>query len=325
MKNNTFFQPLLANVVTFTTHVNAQRLSSRFTLVTLKLSLLSANQHHLLDNVEWLLSRPINIAILDSPLSVYNALSVGLIGIRFLVNVIDILQYTFDGPESDWYERFCEKLYEHHYALISDAVWGTVNALSNYAAYFHIPPGVPNFLMLGFTVFDIVWINYKLDLVNQDYDTEKGNFQGDLPKLAILEGDHVNKISVLLFNRTAACLFLGALTTAFILSPPALVPICYLVCNIAIAMYLSADKYGAWKEEQWKEVQLMKHGEQRAWNDLVCTMAKNTIMPFIYLGAFTASVPAGIALTVAYMAYEAGLLTRVPDVFPTSCNANASV
>ncbi len=356
---NAFFTPvsIMRNLAT---NANAQRLSTRFTLITLKLSLLSANQHHLLDTIEWILGRPINIAILDSPLSVYNALSVGLVGIRFLVNMIDILQYGFDdtlnrpasidGPASTRDSRFNEKIKQHRCVMVNDAVLGTVNALANYAAYFHIPPGVPNFLMLGFTVFDIACSYYKLHLERQDYETESRDndtkramffndplefkrLKLDLDELKLdldkLKHDHEKNESVLLFDIAVTCLMLGGFIAAFILSPPALLPLCYLVCNIAIAMLLSDDKYG-----EWKKATLINNNEQNeknetnvqtAWNDLGLTMAKNTIRPFIFLGAFTVSVPAAIALTLAYMAYEYGFLTGFPDLISTACNFNASL
>ncbi len=331
---------------------NGQRLNGRFTVVTLKLFLQFAKQHHLLDTVEWLLGQPINIAILDSPLSVYNALSVGLFGMRLLVNVIDILQHTVDdklnGPASTRTVRFKEKLYKHHHTMINDVVWGGVNALGNYAAYFHIPPRVPNILMLVSTVFDIAWFGYKWYLEDQDYKIKYDDYkikyddykakikmceenpeefkklELDLEKLKLdleklkldsekLTDEHKKRKAEIFFNIAATCLLLVGFTAAFILSPPALLPLCYFVCNIAIAMFLSDGKYGA-----WKKAKLIDNNEQKvqeAWNELVSTMAKNTFLPFIFLGAFTVSVPLAIAL--AYLAYEYGLLTQLEELTPT--------
>lgn len=297
----------------FVSKVNIHRLSTRFTLLTLKLSLLSAAEFRLLGSLEWLLGRPLNLAILDYPLGVYNALSVGLFALRFLVDVIDILQHTFNGPKETRMDRFYEGIKKYHYFMVNDLIWGIVNALSNYAAYFRIPPAVPNMLMLGFTVFDIVWLNYALYAENLDYSTKKSEYQGNSVKLEKLERDHEKKKSAFLFYIAAACLMLGAFTAAFLLCPPALLPLCFLVCNVAIGMYLSGDQYGAAKEAELILKQQTEKGfdtvnEQKAvsaaWNDLSFTMAKNIIMPFIIIGAFTVSVPAGILLTVAYIAYE---------------------
>ena len=44
------------------------------------------------------------------------------------------------------------------------------------------------------------------------------------------------------------------------------------------------------------------------------TMVKNTVMPFIILGAFTLSVPAAAVLTLAYTAHERGLTAYLPKV-----------
>ena len=429
---------------------NMQRLSTRFTLITLKLSLLSARELHLLDSVEWMMGRPFNLTILDSPLGVYNALSVGLSGLRLLVNIADIIQLTLkDDKKRSMSDRFYEGVKKHHYQMVNDAVWTVVNGLSNYAEYFHIPAPIPNLLMLGFTVFDVLWLNYALLLEKQAYDIKTQLLKNNPHELERLERSHEKTRFALFFYIIAACLMLVSFTAAFLLFPPALLPVCFLVCNIAIAMYLSGDKFGAWneahlilkqndqsnsedngsvlsvfasvsraihwlgvrhfelmdycfsfekprkvdplntedvvldkcglintlinpktatadelkllsqnrasyvlfeskvyyidslfnvteekttdikqlkaifpkdpgdcrdasKDDLTKIVSLTGPTPQGALDDLVFTMAKNTIAPFIFLGAFTVSVPAAIGLTVAYFAYEQGYFKHLP-------------
>lgn len=355
------------------TNINMQRLSTRFTLLTLNQLLTLASQNHMLDNVQWLLGRPLNLAILNAPIGVYNALSVGIFATRFLINMTDILQDTFtlekgedklsfDASFKKKSDRFFEGLKKHHYQLANDVVWGIVNALCNYSSYFRIPSPVTNYLMLGFTVFDLSLLNLELFLENQHYKSEKEllmnanrleifdqaynekkatlidpqqlkdldeyyevrNKQLNNPlRLEDLDLKHEKDRSELLFYIAGASLMLASFTVGFLFLPPAYLAGCFMMCNISFAMYLSGDKFGEWKMTHLKLTQdLAKKVDrtssekkvQEAWDDLGFTLAKNAIAPFIIIGAFTVSSPAAVLLTAAYMAYECGYLTRLPEL-----------
>ncbi len=323
-------------------NANMQRLSTRFTMLTVKQSLLLANQFHLLENLKKLLGLQINITILDAPLGIYNALSVGLFAARFMVDVIVIAKHwVMPLPEEanlPWHQRlYVVEFKNRHITMVNDAVWATVNALSNYNAYFHISAPVANYLMIGFSIFDLVWLNYVLYLTNRDYELQRAdylNYQSSLdtnsPEWRITQGqleqlelNYEKNRSAIFFYIAAACLMIGAFAVAFLLAPEALVPLCFFACNIAIAMYLSGSEYGDYKQ---KQLYLSKHvndtrTEQAheqvhdTWNNLVYTLTKNTIAPFIIISAVTVSVPLAIGLTLTYMASEYGYLSRLADAF----------
>lgn len=302
MQDSSFFsqsRKLLSNA-------NVQRLSTRFTMISLK----QLHQYHVFDSLQWMLGRQMNFALLDSSLSTYNALSVGVLSMRLMINVIDIVQYTVfedeNKPELNASDRFYAKVNEHHYQLANDAVWSVVNALCNYSAYFRLSPVVPNYLMVGFTVFDVALLCYELYLENQAY--KAGCFS---------ECEHIKNQSSLLFCIAAASLMLGAFTAGFLLFPPTLLPFCFLACNIAMAMFLSSNEFGLWKEAHFK-----KFGVDEAWNNLSFAMAKNLIAPFVILGAFTVNAPAAILLTLGYMAYEQGYLAMLPALFCNESKGN---
>ena len=316
--------------------INVQRLSTRFSLLTLKQSLLLADQWHLLDNLQAMLGRQINIAILDAPLGVYNALSVALCGIRLVFDLGMLAKHTWFpvGLESELtaWDRASVEIQQHYYHLANDMIWSTVNALCNYGAYFHVAAPVASVLMVGFTVFDIFWLNYLLIQVRAVYALEKS--QREDYKNTLLEGtsawrmadDQLKQLernaekdkTTLEFYLAAACILECGFLAAFILAPPAFMPVCLLLCNIAIAMYLSGDKYGVYKEKCLAFTPAHHCATQGdvddAWNDLMGTMVKNTVMPFIILGAFTLSVPAAAVLTLAYTAHERGLTAYLPKV-----------
>lgn len=315
--------------------LNMQRLSTRFSLLTLKQFLLLAEQWQML-------SASINLAILDAPLGVYNALSVALCGIRLLLDLGTLVKHTYfpvDGEdELSKSERAWVEIQAHYYHLLNDSIWSTVNALCNYGSYFHVAAPVATLLMVGFTVFDIVWLGVVLNRIDADYEYQRKERKAYIRTLdlgspeRLMEDDLLIQLELhaerdrceFVFYLVAACLLECGFLAAFILAPPALMPMCLLMCNAAIAMYLSGDKYGVYREkclglagqvdpETGQHVEYNTATQQevdKAWADVQGTWIKNAVMPFILLGTFTLNVPAAIALTLAYIAHERGLTER---------------
>ncbi len=297
---------------------NMHRLSTRFTILTLKTSLLLARENHWLDNLEVLLGRSVNIAILDAPLGVYSSLSVGLFIARNLINATDILQHTFFPDEDEAsltkMDRFGKGLYHRHTNLANDSVWGLVNALCNYGVYFGIPAATTNYLMVGFTGFDVALLTLDLYLKRQEYLIASVAPNLTPEEKERIASDYEKFRSAQLFYIVAANIMLGSFAIGFLFLPPAYISVCFLICNVAIAMYLSGSKYGEWSDAHRILKLSVDHNQDRApadkavqksWDDLGFAMAKNIIAPFVFLGAFTVSVPAAIGLTLAYAAYEA--------------------
>ena len=205
---------------------NMQRLSTRFSIITLKLSLLFAREKQLLDNLEWLFGRQFNIALLDTPLGIYNALSVGLFGFRFLLQLAMMLKHTLlpQGAEANltMVERFYEEFKNRHHQMTNDVVWGTVNSLCNFAPYFGISAPVTNALMLIFTVFDLVWLAYSLNMVELEYSLKKNEYityrdgltddsarRITTAQLEKLEQDYTKKKMMLIFYMLAASMMIA--------------------------------------------------------------------------------------------------------------------
>lgn len=310
-----------------------QRISTRFTMITLKESLLVARQLHVLDLFEKLTGRAVNIDILDAPLGIYNALSVGIFAIRFTINITMLLKHVLYpvGSENDLtkMERLYVELKKRHYQLVNDSVWMFVNALTNYSAYFNIAPPLAAALMVGFLVFDACWLAFALHLVELDYVEKKREYEaykntGITPaelsmlhdQIEQLERSTENKRMMFRFYIAAASLLVASLAAAFFVLPAALTPVCYLVCNLAVAMYLTGHLYGVYKEKcliadqthAKKGLDIFKANQdvEDAWDDLVSTMVKNTVAPFIIIGAFTVSVPLAVVLAAAYVASQSG-------------------
>lgn len=298
------------------TLVNAHRLSTRFTNLTIKSALILARENHLLDKLERVLGNPVNIDILDAPLGIYNTLSVNLFILRNFINIADILQHTFfpDTKEDEnltKMARFSKGLYKHHTHLANDIVWGTVNAVCVCAASLGLSVAITNYLMVGFTGFDVALLTVDLYLKTEEYKHDL--LTKPFSEWEKLDSDYEKFRSAQLFYIAAASIMLASFGIGFLFLPPSYISACFLVCNVAIAMYFSGDSFGKWSDahrilNQTKvnkgDVAKAEENVQKTWDDLGFAMAKNTIAPFIFISAFTVSVPLAIGLTLAYSAYE---------------------
>jgi hypothetical protein len=311
--------------------LNMQRISTRFTLLTEKQVLTLAQQNHLLDKLHHLLGITINVAVLDAPLGVYNALSVALPLSRFLFNIGLAVQRALsaDTP-SDALSLFEHSIQDNHVEIVNDAVWALVNGLSNYASYFNLSPMTANVLTGIFLVFDIVWLKHVLTLAEEQYEKNKSLALADnnMNELLRLESNIVNTRAKLYFCMIAGSLLVTGFGLAVLASSQVLVPLCFFICNIGIAMYLTSGQYGTYQEKNTLFLTLDDNLDDRndlryldaqrerdnAWTNLTQTMLKNTVMPFILISAFTLNVPAAIVLTLAYIASEQGVMSYASDL-----------
>jgi hypothetical protein len=150
-----------------------------------------------------------------------------------------------------------------------------------------------------------------------DYKDKRNRYKND-NQLRQLESDTEKTRALLQFCLMAAFIMVASFSAAILLAPPALVPVCFFICNIAIAMYLSCEQFGVYRQkcmiQQQEPNQSLQQDVDNAWFDLQQTMLKNTLMPFVIIGAFTLNVPLAIGLTLAYIAYEQGLAAYLPDL-----------
>ncbi len=246
-------------------------------------------------------------------------------------------------------ERFWNELKKRHWILVNDLVWSVINCLSNFAPYFNIAAPTANYLLACFLVFDALWLGWRLYLDEQTYFAQLEYFedqeslldqkitvlqmktfltQDEKLELSLLEGQlytlraqivqlNHNRFginSATLFNISAALLLMVGFSAATILSTPAIVPVCFFLCTLAVSMYLSADKFGAYMKE--RAVYQHDHAMQlvsaspdemnAAWNTFVNSMVKNTVMPLVIMSLFAINWPTALTLTLIYMAYECG-------------------
>ena len=328
---------------------NIYRIHFNFLRITLKQSVLVANELQWLEKLDQILGRHTNVesvvSRLNAPSPIFNLLSVGLFAARFIVNAGLLLKHTLLPSEKErslgMRARFYHELYMSHCTMLNDAVWGTVNLLTNYPSLFNLSAPVANWMTAGFLVFDASLLLYRRHLAEREYLFKKSEFLSEKRNLeTLMLGASLNtedsaayqmrcKIldeqlaqheinwkttsATFLFNVAAATFFMAGFTASLLMATPAAVVACYIVCNVAIAMYLSADIYGKYKEKtlvlQQNELENRDTSAamlemQTARNNFILAMAKNIIIPMLIVTTFAICWEAALILTAVYVGYE---------------------
>lgn len=270
------------------------------------------------------------IGNLDKTSNPLNVLSVAVFAIRVLMNAGHVLKHTFFPSQEEsklsLKERFIKELSLRHVELINDFAWAVVNGLTNYAPQFGISAPVASWTMSVFLVFDLSMLFYRRHLAKQEYLNAKEQYTLEWDKaedeehreliqqqLKQLEDRWAVTDSTLWFNVAAAVMLMAGFTASIAISASIVLPASFLVCTLAIAMYISSGEYSTYKqkslelaekEEQQLAVDADKDAVSSARNDLILAMAKNAVMPIFLMGLYAASPPAAVLLTVSYIGYQ---------------------
>lgn len=286
------------------------------------------------------------VSVIKAPTAVFNVLSVGLFAARFIINAGMLLKHTFapTAEESSLAkkERFTLELKKRYCDFINDIVWGTINGLTNYSSYFNIAAPVANGLLAGFLFFDVALLTYRRHLVKQDYLTKKEQYILERDRYLLLMNtlqlgsedsrryakhcrvleEQLTQLEInwqaasatYLFNVAAAALLMGGFSVSLLLAAmPAAVLVCYLVGVIAVAMYLTGDIYGKYKEKTLileqackdrSDTSAMSTEAADAKSDFIMAMFKNTVTPIIIVATFAACWQAAVVLVAVYIGYE---------------------
>lgn len=299
--------------------------------------------------LQWIDKTDDIVANVNASTPAFNALSVAIFGARLVVNIGRIAKHTFapTGPEEELTKtaRFLNELKKHYATMVNDIVWGVVNMLSNYSMYLGIAAPVATWLTAGFLFFDMIWNTYRRRLaweVYQEKDTayrqEIQHYQQLLSATDLSEDDdafYKEQVKLLEKQRNelryqwektnqewkmyiaAAALIAACFSASLLLAAtPAGVAVCYLICMVAIAMYLSGGAFGKWrqqalmlKEREDEEgiapdlVLKLQKDTRDARNAFIGAMILNTIMPVLLVALYATVWPAGLALTVVYLAF----------------------
>lgn len=300
---------------------NLYRILFLFSRLAIKQGLILAHQMKWLDNLAQLFNRTIDLNILvsmiNSPTSIFNALSVGIFEIRLFIMLCEAFKHVVLAPTEKEEsrtrtERFKEEIFIRIVDLYNDIAWAAVNTLCNYG---YLAGPVADWLTAAFLLLDAAALLCSLYLNYKEYEFKKAQYQyerillgddGQLAKdmvdgqLRELEIDWAVKKARILFATAGASVLMVGFSASLLLTGPAVATTCFLACTLAVAMYLSTGKYG-----DYVKASLDQQGNvDAAHNAFAMSMVKNSIMPLVMVTAFAVYWPAALVLAVAYIAHE---------------------
>jgi len=330
-------------------NTNLFRLVITFSRISVKQTILMAQNLGWITKLEQWSGHHINVGgmidVINLPGPLFNVLSVGLFSSRLMISLGLTIKHTFFPNKVEAslppLERFLNELSKRHYHLGNDIAWASVNALCNYASFFHISAPVANWLTAAFLIFDVTMLVIDHQLEKEKYLLKKAQYKADIDHyLRLIESDttaqeerirYAKMVSVFTdqqaeldikwgatsayyqFNIAAALILMASFTAPLIFSASIAAVVGYTFCTIAIAMYLTGDDYRRYVnaslvlrefKENKHQTDLTKEIKEvrDARRDFVIAMIKNTLAPLLMVTLFAVCWEAALVLTVLYMA-----------------------
>ena len=330
-------------------NTNLLRLVITFSRISVKQAILMAQNLGWISKLEQWSGRHINVGgmidIINLPTPLFNVLSVGLFSSRLMITIGLIIKHTFFPNKKEAslprLERLLHELSKRHYHLGNDIAWASVNALCNYASFFHISAPVANWLTAAFLIFDATMLVIDHQLEKEKYHLKKAQYKADIDHYLNLiklesttQAERSRYTEMVLvftaqqaeldiqwgaasayyqFNIAAALILMASFTAPLIFSASVAAVVGYTFCTIAIAMYLTGDDYRRYVnaslvlrecKENKHQTDLTKEIKEArdARRDFVIAMIKNTLAPLLMVTLFAVCWEAALVLTVLYMA-----------------------
>lgn len=333
-KRNASMPPegLIHNMYGYIIFFHIYRIMTTFGILTTKMFLLLMHESQLLESFYALLGPGYNfdftLDALNFPVPAMNILSFAILGLRLLIDSMNILRHVIDPTDAEKelsaFARFTHEAYKCRFNLINDCTWITLNALSNYPALFNISPGVANALLLAGLSFDLSLVIYRYYETGQAYHEAKEALEAEpesairKAELHILELEYIEARANFQFSMFAASTLISGFTLFLTATSAIMVPLAFLTCLFGTSLYLTADKYANYQkqsaiiqtlEEQGVDAQASsmlsaKHEQEQAVQDGISSILKHTFYPLIFVGTMALCWPAGFALVTLYGAHS---------------------
>jgi len=267
-----------------------------------------------------------------------NVLSVALFAMRRIINSAMVVKHSAFPSEgekqADWYKRFSFEIKKRHGPFLNDDVWTLVNLFTNYPMILGLNMPAVIGITVVFQVFDFALLVWLWHLEEQKFKAKNHEFLHEIKMLTnqkSLDQEQLKYLDVLLqqqrfleinyktssaafqMNCGAAFLLFSSFGTAFILATPLASLGAFFVSAIAISLYRSADNYADMIRKKNMLEQIHEFGGdktaalnayQEAKYNFAINMVKYTLMPTLIMGAMIVCWQAGLALILAYGAYE---------------------
>lgn len=323
---------------------NVYRIYWVFCRLTLTSAFAWARDSHLIDEMNRILGMQIDadriIKAMQAPNNILRVFSVGFFAARFIMNAGMLLKHTLMPSKNEstktMLARFTSELWKRHPDFLNDLVWGTVNGLTNYAEVFHISAPVAGWLTAGFLVFDVCLLLWRRKLLQDEYWLKQAQLRDDLrywqdmldnnpasaearehckllvEELTELDITWNSTSATYLFNVLAAGLLAAGFTVSMMVTGGYVVA-AYAICLVGVAMYLSADSFGSYREASLRLGMAEMNNEdskklfaeyQNARDEFILTMVKNIVLPGLLVTTLAICWEAALVMAAVYMLYE---------------------
>lgn len=273
-----------------------------------------------------------------------NIVGVAVFAVRLLISTTlaakHILLPSLAEKELSYRARAINELKLRHAKMLNDLVWTLVNLLTNFAALFHISNPVAIGLTVVFMFFDLGLILWRRHLAYEEYlikklqyNLEKRHWSLDKPyanerlkEVEILGQENERNWQVVnatfYFNAVAAIFLASGFIAAVFFSPPVLALAGWMLCVLAVSMYMSSDEFSAYKvtqllleagkvePEKLSQIATLQEEYKSARKQLFINVLKKTFFPGILIATFVVSWQAALVLTamlLIYASYKASI------------------
>ncbi|STX44159.1 coiled-coil protein [Legionella donaldsonii] len=279
------------------------------------------------------------VSLLDQSRETLRALSVGIYGLRLTINFVTMTKHIIEAGISEELSArkvAVQEIEKRGFTMLNDAVWGTVNLLTNYNDYFQISTATASQLTVAFLVFDLAlfvarWSYEDYQYQNRILELNEQAKNAATPleraviqrQIDILNDEWEVQCAYYLFNITAATILIVGFTASLTFTGPAAIAGLALFSMLGNAMYNSADDYKKYQQasiavqrerandvsgdelqHHQKLIKELSDDASQASTNFWKTLAFNTGGTAFIITAAVISWPVALGLTLGYGAYR---------------------
>lgn len=280
------------------------------------------------------------VNLLDKSRDTLRVLSVGIYGLRLMINFITMTKHIVEAGLNDKLSAkkvAVQEMEKRGFTMLNDAVWGTVNLLTNYNEYFRISTAAASQITVAFLAFDAALFAARWSYETYQYQNRIQELQDQKQgaskfertvidrQIDILNDEWEAQCAYYMFNIAAATILIIGFTAALTFTGPAALAGLALFSMLGNAMYSTADEYKKYKqadiaakrEQSNSEYPIGDNGAHhrtlikelnedtsQAYANFWKTLAFNTGGTAFIITAAVISWPVALVLTLGYGAYR---------------------
>lgn len=278
------------------------------------------------------------LKMLEKPQQTLYVLSVSIYALRFMINLVTMTKHIIEaqlGNELSSEQVLIQEMEKRGFSMLNDAVWGTVNLLTNYNKQFHISDIAANNATLVFLSFDAALLTAQWLFEARQYKHRVSELEGERNLLTLssqpaqlavvqrqldmLNDEWKSQSAYYAVNILAASFIVAGFGASLVLSGGLGLAVLSMVGN---ALYATADEYKNYakstiaiqretvngviedNEEHRSLMKQLTNQSSQAYTEFWKRLAYNTAGPAFVITTAAFSWPLALLVTAAYMTYQ---------------------